>query len=104
MALRMLMVAPTSSRRDWPGFWRGPAVMTTMSASRQISRIVGAVDGHGRVEAGAVLHVEHFGLDAFLGDVFEHDLASDATLGSGEGEGGANGTGTNNSKLRGLNW
>ena len=59
-------------------------------------RIVGTVDGHGRVEAGAMLHVEHFGFHALLGDVFKHDLASDATLGSGEGEGGANGTGTNN--------
>ena len=49
-----------------------------------------------------MLHVEHFGFHALLGDVFKHDLASDATLGSGEGEGGANGTGTNNSKLRGL--
>ena len=65
--------------------------------------LVGTVDGHGRVEAGAMLHVEHFGFHALLGDVFKHDLASDATLGSGEGEGGANGTGTNNSKLRGLN-
>ena len=50
-----------------------------------------------------MLHVEHFGFHALLGDVFKHDLASDATLGSGEGGGGANGTGTNNSKLRGLN-
>ncbi len=33
----MLIVAPARSRRDWPGFWRAPAVMTTMSASRQIS-------------------------------------------------------------------
>ena len=33
-----------------------------------------------------MLHVEHFGFHALLGDVFKHDLASDATLGSGEGE------------------
>ncbi len=50
-----------------------------------------------------MLHVKHFGFHALLGDVFKHDLASDATLGGGEGKGGANGTGTNNSKLRGLN-
>ena len=66
-------------------------------------RIVGTGDGHSRVEAGAVLHVEHLGLHALLGDVLEHDLASDATLCSGKGKSRANGTGTNNSKLRGLN-
>ena len=67
-------------------------------------RIVGAIDGHGRIEAGAVLHVEHFGLDAFLGDVFEHDLTCDATLSSSESESGADGAGTDDSELCGLDW
>ena len=66
-------------------------------------RIVGTVDGHGRVEAGAVLHIEHFGLHALLGDIFEHDLAGNTTLGGCEGEGGTDCAGTDNSKLRGLN-
>ena len=65
-------------------------------------RIVGTVDGHGRVEAGAVLHVEHFGLDALLGDVFEHDLTGDTALGGGEGESGADCAGTDDSELCGL--
>ena len=65
-------------------------------------RIVGTVDGHGRVQAGAVLHIEHFGLHALLGDIFEHDLAGNATLGGCEGEGGTDCAGTDNSKLRGL--
>ncbi len=66
-------------------------------------RVVGTGDGHGRVEAGAVLHVEHLGLDAFLGDVLEHDLAGDATLGGRESERGTDSAGTDDSELRGLN-
>ena len=67
-------------------------------------RIVAACDGHGRIEAGAVLHVEHFGLDTFLGDVFEHDLTGDTALGGGEGESGADCAGTDDSELCGLDW
>ena len=67
-------------------------------------RIVGACDGHGRIEAGAVLHVEHFGFDTFLGDVFEHDLTCDATLSGSESESGADCTGTDDSELCGLDW
>lgn len=67
-------------------------------------RIVGAVDRHGREEAGAVLHVEHFGFDALLCDVFQHDLTGDATFRRGEGEGGADGAGADDGKLCRLNW
>ena len=48
--------------------------------------IVGTVDGDGRIEAGAVLHVEHLGLDTLLGDVLENDFARNATLGGREGK------------------
>ena len=33
----MSIVAPARSRRDWPGFCRAPAVMTTTSASAQMA-------------------------------------------------------------------
>ena len=34
---RIATFAPASSRRGWPGFWRAPAVMITMSQSRSSS-------------------------------------------------------------------
>ena len=66
-------------------------------------RIVGAIDGHGRIEAGAVLHVEDFGFDMLLGDVFEDDLTGDTALGGGEGERGTDCAGTDDGELCGLN-
>lgn len=51
-----------------------------------------------------MLHVEYFGFDAFLGNVFEHDLTCDATLSGSESESGADCTGTDDSELCGLDW
>ena len=66
-------------------------------------RVIGTVDGDGGVEAGAVLHVEDFGFDVLLGDVFEDDLTGDTALGGGEGERGTDCAGTDDGELCGLN-
>ena len=65
--------------------------------------VVGTLQGDGREEAGAVLHIEHLGLDAVLGDVLEDDLSSHTALGGGEGQRGADGSGTDDGELCGLN-
>lgn len=98
------MVAPTSSRRGLARLLARACGDDDHVGVTADLRIVGAIDGHGRIEAGAVLHVEHFGLDAFLGDVFEHDLTCDATLSSSESESGADCAGTDDSELCGLDW
>ena len=66
-------------------------------------RVIGTVDGDSGVEAGAVLHVEDFGFDVLLGDVFEDDLTGDTALGGGEGERGTDCAGTDDGELCGLN-
>lgn len=102
MDFMMLMVAPARSRRDWPGLTGTCGDDDHVGVTADL-RVIGTVDGDGGVEAGAVLHVEDFGFDVLLGDVFEDDLTGDTALGGGEGERGTDCAGTDDGELCGLN-
>lgn len=67
------------------------------------SRTAGIADGYGWAEVGVTSYAEYPGPYVSSGDAPKYDSVSDVMSGSGEGEGGVNGIGINNSKSCGSN-